>query len=87
MTKLLKIKNGVVKAIYDDNLLPLANSLGKSIIKRATHVEFDNDLGKWIAKTADMGIDNISEPGLPIAITKTRKEAIDLEVEFLRKNM
>ena len=87
MNQILKIRDGEIKTIYSDEILPHLNNIGKVIIKRATHVEFDNNSGFWRATTADLGEDNFTTPGVEIAVTKTRKEAIDREIEFLRRNL
>ena len=87
MTAILTIKNGVIKTIYSDDVFPGLSDMGKVVIKRATHVEFDNDANMWIGTTADLGKDNMTKPGTVIARAPTRKGAIDQEIDFLNKNM
>lgn len=87
MNKVIRIREGGVRIIYDDAAMEMMKSLGTPDVKRATHVEYDNKLQKWVAVLADMGPDNIGKPGTVIAITDKRQEAIDAELEYLRINM
>lgn len=87
MNPLIRIKDGETLIIYDDEVLSLMKSLGKPVIERATHVEFDNEKGKWIATVASIQ-DYVPFPlGHLIAVTDTRKEAIDAELAFLKENL
>ena len=87
MSQLVRIKGGKILVVYSDSSMGLMESLGTPSIKRATHVEFDNELRLWVATLAEMGEDNFGVPGTVIAMCKTRKEAIDAEIEYLRKHM
>ena len=87
MTKLIRIKEGKTVTVYDDSSVELMESLGVASIKRATHVDFSNDLRLWVATLADLGEDNFGVPGTVIACCKTRKEAIDAEIAYLKIHM
>ena len=87
MSTIIKIKNGVMKTIYSDEAFEIFKSLGKAVVKRATHVDYDNVKEKWIAITADLGEDNIVEPGTVLAETEKKDEAINIELAFLRENL
>jgi len=84
---IFKIRNGIVKSIYDDDSFEFAKTLGSAVIKRATHVEYDNAKRRWVATTADLEEDNIEKPGTIIAETETRKEAITRELDFLKQHL
>jgi hypothetical protein len=85
MGKILKIRDGKIKTIYDDSIFDFLKKIGKVLIKRATHIEYDNIKGKWIATLADMKEDNIGKPGTLICEVDSRQEAIDQEIEFLKR--
>jgi hypothetical protein len=87
MSQTVKIRDGKTFVIYDDASMHLMESLGQPLIKRATHVEFDNSKRMWVATLADMGADSVGIPGTVIAETKTRKEAIDAEIAYLKIHM
>ena len=87
MATIINIKDGRVRTVYSDESFELMKKLGPAVIKRATHVEYDNNKGKWIATTADLGEDNLAKPGTVIAETDKRQDAIDTEITFLQKNL
>ena len=87
MGQLVRIKEGKALVVYADASMSLMDALGTPIIKRATHVEFHNKLRLWVATLANMGKHNFGKPGTIIAKCKTRKEAIDAEIAYLKKHM
>lgn len=88
MTKLIRIKEGKTVTVYDDSTTDLMGVLGMRVIERATHVEYDNASKEWVATLADMRlVSSVGTPGTVIARCKTRKEAIDAEIAYLRLNM
>jgi hypothetical protein len=68
---------GRLTFIYSDDLLFL-HELGRSSVTRASHVE-PTSAGEW---TADMNPSN----GPVLGPFKTRKEALDAEIEWLKEN-
>ena len=77
----MKIKifpNGTVQFIYSDKLRGLMN-VGKSEIKRASHVEPTSD-GRW---TADLG----PSSGPVMGPFETRSEALMAEAKWIEENI
>ena len=73
--------------MYSDSTLEIMDSLGKATITRASQVEFDNAKRKWIAVLSAGLPKKFGKAGTVIAETLTRKEAIDLEVAYLKSRM
>lgn len=67
-------EDGTVSFVYDDALLPLL-SMGKSEIKRASHVEPTED-GRWTADLSPSG-------GPVLGPFNTRAEALREEKKWL----
>jgi hypothetical protein len=70
-------EDGSSTGVYTDSLLEVFEQCEASI-ERASNVEWDHGEQKWVARLND---------GRVIATSKNRKEAIDLEVEFLNNMM
>lgn len=66
--------NGEITAIYNDNLVELFKE-GKTEIKRASHVEPNNE-GMWVADLFPIG-------GPILGPYEKRKDALDAELEWL----
>lgn len=74
--KKLKINtNGEVEAVWDDTLDRLD---GQKEIKRATNLEFNNERQEWVA---------VDLSGNPIAVSKTKQEALQQEHTHIEKNI
>jgi hypothetical protein len=74
--------DGVVRYIHSDEAVRLAaGALGRPVINRASHVEYDNERGGW---TADM-----SPLGAPVILGPytTREEALEREHTWLAAYM
>ena len=74
--KILITNNGTIVSLYNDILREV--DLGLLKVKRASNVEFNNDTQLWDIDILGEGI---------IGSFKTRKEAIDFEIEFLEKRI
>ena len=74
--KILITNNGTIISLYNDILREV--DLGLLKVKRASNVEFNNDTQLWDIDILGEGI---------IGSFKTRKEAIDFEIEFLEKRI
>lgn len=70
--------DGVVRYVYNDVIHKHMSTLGEATIKRATHVEPDEN-GMWYADLSPVG-------GEKITGFKTHKEAIDFELKWLSKH-
>lgn len=74
-------ENGNIKTIYNDNIAKVIENLGNSSVKRASHVEPST-------KTPNTWEVDLSPVGGPtVDGFKTRKEALDYEVDYLNKNV
>lgn len=74
------IKGGEVTGIYSDKLAPILREMGKTKVRRASHVEPTEDGQGW---TADMT--PVGGPVLgPFAL---RQEALDAEVAWLNDHL
>ena len=71
--------DGTITGIYSDDLLPVLNKLGSFSTNRASFVEPGTD-NTW---TIDLSISN----GPIVTGFRTRKEALDYEVAWLRENL
>jgi hypothetical protein len=73
--------DGIVRYIHSDEAVRLAADLGRPVISRASHVEYDNEKGAW---TADM---SPLRPGLVLGPYATREEALECEHTWLMRYM
>jgi hypothetical protein len=73
----IRVKGNQIRFIYNDDLSNLMNQ-GKTVVKRASHVEPDGN-GRWIA---DMSPVN----GPVLGPYNRRDEALQREVEWLLKH-
>ena len=74
--------DGVVRYIHSDEAVRLiAPALGRPVINRASHVEYDNDAGGWLADMSPLGSSVILGP------YDTREEALAREHTWLTENM
>jgi hypothetical protein len=73
--------DGVVRYIHSDEAVRLAGDLGRPVIRRASHVEYDNDRGGWTADMAPLGVPVILGP------YATREEALAREHTWLIEHM
>lgn len=78
--KLLVSPEGVITAIYSDDLVPLIKEAEKVNISRASHVEPD-DKGQWWATMKPFGEEVLLGP------FETHKEAITEEVNYLEERL
>lgn len=69
--------DGIVRAIYDDDLADLLSELGEPHTQRASHVEPDGS--GWSADLSPVG-------GPILGPFTTRREALSAEVEWLDIN-
>lgn len=76
MVSIIIDNEGACRCIYDDDLLPLIQSLGPMSIKRASRVEPTDD-GEW---TADLVAGPILGP------FRTRKLALEAEKAWLEEH-
>jgi hypothetical protein len=76
----LVVKDGVIHAIYDDALIALFGKAETVDIKRASHVEPDAGGWGWIADMTPVN-------GPVLTNFKTRKEALDAEVQYLNRHV
>lgn len=77
-TKEIRIKNDEIRFIHSDELLKHMKDAGSVEIKRASHVE-PNENGKWTVDMSPVG-------GPKFGDFSTRKEALDAEVDWLNEN-
>jgi hypothetical protein len=74
--------DGVVRYIHSDEAVRLlAGALGRPVINRASHVEYDNDRGGWTADMSPLGSPAILGP------YSTREEALAREHTWLTEHM
>ena len=73
--------DGVVRYIHSDEAVRLAAGLGRPVINRASHVEYDNEKGGWTADMSPLGSSTILGP------FATRDEALAREHTWLTENM
>lgn len=71
--------DGRVTAVYSDDLRELFELLGGGKIRRASHVEPDED-GRWVADLSPVG-----GPRLPA--TDRRSDALGAEREYLQSRL
>lgn len=77
----LNIKDGVVKALYKDEIRPLLDSLGAiTIVNRASDVVFDPEDNAWFVYEL---INDQKVKRLPKGF-HLRKDAIAYEVDYLQ---
>jgi hypothetical protein len=72
---IIKIKNSMAQAVYDDRLRPILEALGAMYVTRATDVEFEPETGDWVAR--------LRSTGQEIARSKQRAECIRAEIQYL----
>jgi len=74
--------DGVVRYIHSDEAVRLlAGVLGRPVIRRASHVEYDNERGGWCAAMSPLGSPVILGP------YETREEALAREHTWLIEHM
>ena len=78
--KLVVKDGGTINAIYDDALVPLFDQASKVDLRRASHVEPDAALPGWFADLTPVG-------GPVLRYFKTRKEALEAEVDYLNRHV
>ena len=71
-------RDGTVRMIYDDTLVNIMAEIGRATVKRASHVEPD-DNGKWYADMAPVN-------GPILGPFNLRAEALKAEVEWLNSH-
>lgn len=76
----LVIKDGKIQSIYSDALRPILRELGKLEIKRASHVE-PNENGEWVADMSPV------EFGVKLGPFELREDALKAEVEWLQARL
>lgn len=74
----LIIKDGKVECIYSDALRPILKELGKTNIRRASHVEPDEN-GQWVADLSPVN-------GPKLGPYELRETALREEVKWLNEN-
>jgi hypothetical protein len=73
--------DGVVRYIHSDEAIRLAAGLGRPVINRASHVEYDNERGGWLADMSPLGSPVVLGP------FDTRDEALAREHTWLIEHM
>jgi hypothetical protein len=80
MATKIVIKAGVAVSVYDDRFAPIYAALGLQVeITRASDVEFDHDLRKWVAVEC--------ASGKVIASGDSRGEVIRAEIVYLERGL
>lgn len=78
MASKIVIKAGVAVSVYDDRFAPIFAALGLHVeITRASDVEFDHDLRKWVA------VERVS--GKVIASGINRADVVKAEIIYLER--
>jgi hypothetical protein len=75
-TKIFLRPDGAVEGLYSD-LIPL-QELGQLNVKRATHVEFDNDSQKWVVSLPS---------GEELYSADSREKALEWEKAYCEKKL
>lgn len=68
--------DGQSRSVYTDELISFYEQLEDYNVERASTVEYDNEMGLWIAEDA--------ETGLIISMQPNRQDAIDDEIDYLK---
>jgi hypothetical protein len=73
--------DGVVRFIASDEAADIAGGLGRRTVRRASHVEFDNEAQGWVADMSPLGVDVRLGPYV------TRAEALKKESDWLLEQL
>lgn len=76
--RIIRGHDGTLRYVYDDDVHKHLSKLGEVSIKRATHVEPDEN-GLWYADLSPVG-------GEKVTGFKTHQEAIDFELKWLNEH-
>ena len=77
--RIVLLPNGTVRCVYKDELRPVLDEMGLMTIRRASHVE-PNENGEWVADLEPVG-------GPLLGPFRLRTVALHAEWEWLQENL